>query len=274
MSELVTRMLSVDAEPLIRPRVTSIYEPGQDLEPAVPSWLGPSGEGLDSRPESSRRVGAHVEGPAEPDKASAGSDAGAVAAVMQPVVPRGSPVLDPTLGQAPARRAPSERAVLRPDPTADGSAPVAHRSRAALAPTAVEPPAAPGRGRVASARAAEAGVPHAVVGPVPEMRAPDTMPEPTAPPVGGLLAALPGSHLVRGSVDPPPVAAYPAPSRRRPEPSSPQPETVVVTIGRVEVHASRSTEHRPPTAAAAAPARRPLMSLEDYLRGRSGGVSA
>lgn len=276
VSNLVTRVLSGDAEPPIRPRTTSVYEPGQDLQPAAPSWLGEWGESPGSQPELPARVAAHVVGPPEPVGPARVPDAREVAQENDRGAPREGSALSTPGGQAPAPRARGERAAPGPEPTADPPPPAAHRSPAARRAAAPGQPAAPVP-TVASAPVAEGGAPHAAVAAPAKGRTPDTRTLiGSSPPLqeGGLIAAPPASHPVRARVDGPPAAAFPAASRRPTERPAAQPEYVQVTIGRVEIRASRSPEQRPPTAAASGPARRPLLSLEDYLRGRSGGVSA
>lgn len=277
MSNLVTRILSAATEPPISPRVTSIFEPGQDLKAAAPPWLGEADEGSTPRRDPNGRVSPRVDGPAGPTRAIAVTAAEPVPAERQRAAPLDDTVdsSPPDLPPAPLPSRPAERAIAIPGPTAEVPAPVPIRPLPNVHITAVERAAAAALPTADTARAPRTGAPSAAAAAARKTRTPDTRATTTQPLPSRVepLAALPGSHPIQSIVAALPASVVPALSRRTTTRENNDQHSVQVTIGRVEVRASRSQEQTQPTAAAAGPSRRPLLSLEDYLGQRSGGVS-
>ncbi|WP_158892899.1 hypothetical protein [Amycolatopsis anabasis] len=259
MTDFVDRLLGRPGAPPIRPVVPSLFEPitSAGAEPPLPMGTFTGSEPGPQRTDEPRPVDTTAGNGGEPP-APAPVPAPPIAVVREPIAP------PPVPAESTGEKAP---------PTA-----VVHQvtGEPAPIPTAPQTPApvrVPGERRVETVReivhhtAPPAAAP--ATHPVSAVRVPEP-PEPAYPREPPPAPVPPASHPVRPvapgfpAVPPIPVAA-PVPLRR--EPSEPD---VHITIGRVEVKAAVEAE-RPKRRD---PGKRPVLSLDEYLRGRAGGDRA
>jgi hypothetical protein len=261
--------------PAVRPALPSLFESGKTT--ALAAGLEPESPVKGGLSRNARSETKAENSPSPPASLAAASELWADAAATPELRPRPA---EATPGSAPAE--------IVGTPVAASMAAVAEAESPSLAPpdqpagvgvrrtteAPAEPPLAPALEMDASipriARATTKGT-KAKLEPPPAVV---PVAAPGAPAVIPASVVAPPAHAVTPAASPiPPVV--PAPSRferaanaRAPRPDPSAPRAIHITIGRIEVHAIHPPPPAPPQRRAPAS---PKISLEDYLKQRSGG---
>ena len=258
MSDLVSRVLAAAHPPIIRPRVVSMFEPAQELEASPQPWS--------EMPDSGRSASADV-----PD----------TAAPVEQAVP--VPAAWPVQARPVAARSTDERPTGSPGPATPSDPPAADHS-----PRRPEPVRSDARASTSAAQVAGDPPPMTrTAPPADDQLETPVRPEPTpAQPPTAIATTLArrsprpaeqqsGLPVAQPPVAIPSVAAVARPVTRAPRSVDSTPDEVRITIGRVEVHSSPLAPDPAPASQRKPDAGRlPALSLDDYLKQRSGGVSA